>query len=405
MLHGTPFHPRTQALCTSYKWKDWNGYASVCAYDGHSEQEYYAFRHKAGLLDISPLRKVEVRGPDGGVLLSRVMTRDIERFAVGRVTYCAMTDEDGKILDDCTVARLGPEHWRVSTSELWMHWFRRHSRGLRVELEDSSHSLCGLALQGPMSRAILKPITAFDMDRMRFFRVRHTEVAGRPAWVSRTGYTGDLGYEIFCAPDDALTIWDALMASGAEHGITPCGLDALDVTRLEAGYVLGGIDYVCSRHCLVEGRKSSPDECGLGWTVDLDRLSTRFVGQEAVEAERASGSKWAFVGLDIHWEPLEQLYEEYGLPPHLAPVACRDPVPIYGPDGRSVVGQVTSTTWSPLLKQYIALGQVYAAHGAIGSGLRVEHTVEYERRQLPCTVVERPFFDPPRKRSTPARST
>ena len=401
MLRPTPFHPRTQPLCHSYQWKDWNGYAAVCSYDGHSEQEYYAFRYKAGVIDVSPLRKLEIHGPDGGKLLSRVMSRDIETFRVGRVTYCALVDEDGKILDDCTVARLGKEHWRVSSSELWKHWFERHGRGLDVEIEDSSDSLCALALQGPRARDVLKPITEFDMDKMRFFRVRPTKVAGKDVWVSRTGYTGDLGYEIWIDPQDALHVWDALFEAGKPHGLVACGLDALDVVRIEAGFVLGGIDYICSRQCLIEGRKSSPDEAGLAWTVDLEGRNTRFVGQDAVERERREGSTWAFVGLDIHWEPLEQLYEEYGLPPHLAPVACRDAVPIYSEDGRTQVGQVTSTTWSPLLKKYLAMGQVHAPYGAIGTNLRVEHTVEFERRHLPCTVVPRPFFDPPRKRSVP----
>jgi aminomethyltransferase len=402
VLRPTPFHPRTSALCGSFQWKDWNGYAAVCNFDAHSEQEYFAFRNKAGLIDVSPLRKYEIRGPDGGRLMSRVMSRDVEKFGVGRVTYCALIDEDGKILDDCTVGRIGKEHWRMTSSEPWLHWLRRHGRGLDVQLEDSSASLCALALQGPNAREILKPITAFDMDRMRFFRIRTTQLAGKEVQISRTGYTGDLGYEIWIQPQDALHVWDALMEAGHDHGITPCGLDALDVVRIEAGFVLGGIDYICSRQCLIEIRKSSPDECGLDWAVDLEGRQTRFVGQEAIERERREGSTWAFVGLDIDWEHLEALYAEYNLPPHLAPVACRDPVPIYSADGRKQVGQVTSTTWSPLLKRYIALGQVYAPWGEVGTELRVEHTVDFNRRQLPCLVVKRPFYDPPRKRFTPA---
>lgn len=342
-----------------------------------------------------------MHGPDAGRLLARVVTRDVEPLPVGRVAYCAMTDEHGKMLDDCTVFHLGPDHWRLGAAEPWKHWLIRHGRGLNATVEDTGH-LAALALQGPRSRDILAPLTAFDLDKMRFFRVRNTEVAGRSVQVSRTGYTGDLGFEIWMDPDDALPVWDALMEAGRAHQLVPCGLDALDVTRIEAGYVLGGIDYLCARQCLTEGRKSSPDECGLDWAVDLER-TTRFVGQAAIERERREGSTWAFVGLHLDWEQLEALYDEYGLPPHLAPVACRDPVPIYSADGRTQVGQVTSTTWSPTLKQMLALGQVHAAHGAVGTQLRVEHTVDFERRQLPCTVVQRPFFDPPRKRSTPGR--
>lgn len=402
MAHPTPFHPRTAPLCTSFRWKAWNGYAAVCSFDGHSEREYYALRRSAGLLDVSPLRKYEVTGPDAARLLSRLFTRDIERLDLGRVTYCALVDERGKCLDDCTVARLAPEHYRVTASELWLHWFARYGRGLKAEVVDSSESLCALALQGPRSRAILHELVDFDLDRMRFFRVRRMKLAGADVWVSRTGYTGDLGFEIWIRREDALGVWDALMEAGAPHRIEPVGLDALDVARLEAGFVLQGVDYVSARHALVEGRKSTPDECGLGGTVDLER-STRFVGQEHVERERQAGSGWSFVGLELSWPALEALYDEYGLPPHLAPVACRLSVPIFTADGRKQVGQVTSSTWSPLLKRYLAVGQVHAAYGSEGTELRVEHTPEFERRHVPAVVCERPFFDPPRKRDVPAK--
>lgn len=399
VLQTTPFHPRTAPLVRTFKWKDWNGFAAPCTYDGHSEQEYYAFRHAVGLLDVTPLRKIDVTGPGGARLLSRVMTRDFEKVEPNRVAYCAMADEDGKILDDCTVLRLGPQHWRVSASERWVHWLRRHGRGLEVSLEDTSDRIAVLALQGPRAREVLYAVTELDVDRMRFFRVRNTKVAGRPVAISRTGYTGDLGFELWMDHEHALPVWDALIAAGAPFGIQPCGLDALDVVRIEAGYVLGGVDYICSRACLIEPQKSSPDECGLGWTIDLEGRATRFVGQDRVERERQHGSAWAFVGLDVDWAALESLYEEFGLPPHLGPVASREAVPLFDADGNHQVGQVTSRTWSPLLKRYLALGQVHAPFGKVGTALRVEHTVEFQRRQLPCRVVERPFYDPPHKRA------
>lgn len=399
MLKTTPFHPRTAPLVQTFKWKDWNGFAAPCTYDGHSEQEYYALRHAAGLLDVSPLRKIDLRGAGCARLLSRVMTRDFQAVDPGRVVYCAMADEDGKILDDCTVLRLGPDRWRVSASERWVHWLRRHARGLEVELEDTSDRVAVLALQGPRARDVLRPITDVDVDRMRFFRVRSGKVAGRSVAISRTGYTGDLGFELWMDHDAALPVWDALIASGAPFGLQPCGLDALDVVRIEAGYVLGGIDYQCSRACLIEPQKSTPDECGLGWSVDLEGRATRFVGQDAVERERRLGSGWAFVGLEVDWAGLEALYDEFGLPPHLGPVASREGVPIFDADGGRQVGQVTSRTWSPILKRFLALGQVHAPYGAVGTSLRVEHTVEFQRRQVPCRVVERPFYDPPHKRA------
>ena len=399
MPRFTPFHDRTLALCESYAWKEWADYLAISNYDRHSEREYFAIRHTAGLLDVTPLYKYEVTGPDAAQFLSRIWCRDISAISRGRVVYSTMVDGSGKALDDGTISRIGDQHYRVTSSEPWMHWFHRHARGFQVAIEDSTHQIAALALQGPRAREILKPIVDFDMDRMRFFRVRKTRLDGHPVWISRTGYTGDLGYEIWCANADALAVWDAIYASGKPLGMEVIGLDALDVARIEAGFVLQGIDYISAKSCLLESRKSTPYEAGLGATVDLDREP--FIGQSALRAHLAEGPAWALVGLEISWPDIERLYDEYGLPPHLAPVACREAVPIYSSNGRLQVGQVTSTTWSPLLKRYIALGQVRRAYAAVGSEVQVEHTVEFERRTVKATVVKTPFFDPERKRYTP----
>lgn len=405
MLRPTPFHPRTSARCESWKYKGWAGHVAVCAYDGHSEREYFAVRHAAGVLDASPLYKLDVRGPDAAALLSRVATRDVMRdFGVGRVTYTALCDERGHALDDGTIARLGPEHFRLTTSEPWHRWLLRHGRRLNASVEDTSASIACLALQGPTSRAILDALVAFDMGRMRFFRVRNLKLAGVDVAISRTGYTGDLGYELWMRADDALTVWDALFQAGEIHGITPLGLDALDVLRIEAGYVLQGVDYFSAKTCVVESRKSTPDEIGLGGSVDLEGRSVRFIGQDAVERERQKGSRWALVGLDVSWPELESLYDEYGLPPHLAPIASRAAVPVYDADGRTQVGQATSQTWSPILKRQLALASVPPRLAAPGTKLRIEHTADYARRTVTATVVPRPFFDPERKRAVTQES-
>jgi aminomethyltransferase len=401
MPRTTPFHSRTADLCASLAWKEWAGYAAVCSYDSHSEAEYFCLRSTAGLLDITPLYKVDLTGPDAARLLSRVWTRDITKIGVGRVVYSSICDERGHMLDDGTIARLGPEHFRTTSSEPWLAWMQRHARGLDVQFTDTTDTIAALALQGPRARAILKPVVEFDMDQMRFFRVRKTTLSGIPLWISRTGYTGDLGYELWTENAHAEALWDALMAAGKDHGMLPIGLDALDVARIEAGFVLQGIDYVCARSCLIESRKSTPDDAGLGWTIDLDREP--FIGQAAIRAERARGPVWDLVGLEISWPEIEKLYAEYGLPPHLAPEACRLAVPVYDDEGIQV-GQATSTAWSPTCKRYLALAQVRRPHHKLGARLRIEHTVEFERRKVLATVVERPFFDPPRKRETPANN-
>ncbi len=400
MPRKTPFHPRTEDLAESYAWKEWAGYLAVCTYDRHSEREYVAFRHTAGLLDVTPLYKIDVRGPDAGAFLSRVWCRDISKATVGRVVYTTLCDAHGKCLDDGTVSRLGPDHYRATSSESWISWYHKLARGFDVTLEDTSHRIAALALQGPHARDVLREITEFDVDRMRFFRVRPTTIGGLPVHLSRTGYTGDLGYEIWTDNEHALGLWDAIVVAGRSWGLEPAGLDALDVTRIEAGFVLQGIDYVSARSCLIEARKSTPTEAGLGWTVDLDDRPP-FVGQQALLEERERGPVWDLVGLELDWPELEALYHSYGLPPHLAPIACRDAVPVY--DAGRQVGQATSTTWSPVLKKPIALAQVRAGHGGLGHRLQVEHTVEFERRRITATVVERPFFDPPRKKHTPKK--
>jgi len=393
----SPFHSRTYALCRSYAWKEWAGYLAVSNYDRHSEREYFAIRGSAALLDVSPLFKYEVRGEQAAEFLAKMWTRDITRLPVGRVVYGCMLDEDGYLLDDGTVARLDEQHFRVTSSEPWMAWYQAYSRGFNVQIEDSTHRIAALALQGPSSLDILNQVVDDDLSGLRFFGARPTTSEGRPVLVTRTGYTGDLGYELWTAKQGALPLWDALVAAGADYGLEPIGLDALDVARIEAGFVLQGVDYVSARSCLTESRKSTPFDAGLGWTVKLEREG--FVGREALCKKEEEGGVWGLVGLELSWPAIEAIHEEYGLPPHLGPVACRTAVPVYDRYGLQV-GQVTSSTWSPTLKRSIALAQVKREWAKIGTELRVEYTVEFERRELPATVVPRPFFDPPRKTDT-----
>ncbi|MEZ4241503.1 MAG: aminomethyltransferase family protein [Myxococcota bacterium] len=407
MPRTTPFHPRTAARCGSFLWKEWSGYAAVRAYDAHSEEEYFAVRHKAGVIDVSPLCKYDLSGPDAAKLLSRVFTRNPAAMPERRVAYGLLCDDDGCVLDDGTLSRIGPDRWRLCTSERWGAWLHRHARRLDVRIDDTTEALAALAVQGPLSRKCLAPLVDFEIAKMPYFRVRPAKIAGVDGWISRTGFTGDLGYELFVPADQALRVWDALFEAGAPHQLAPFGLDALDVLRIEAGFVIQGVDYFTSRTAAIPSRKSTPDEIGLGGVVDLEDRLVPFVGQAAVVAERARGSRWDLVALALDWAELERLYQAYGLPPHLAPAACRNPVPVYAEDGRTQVGQVTSQTWSPVLKQYLCLATVQADRGGKGTPLRVEHTVDYERRTVLAHVVDRPAFDPARKRSVgerPARN-
>ena len=391
----TPFHPRTSALCVSHLWKDWSGYYAVRSYGTYAEREYYAIRHAAALIDVSPLHKYEVRGPGAGDLLARVMVRDVRALKPGRVTYLCWCDDDGKVVDDGTVARLSEDRFRLTANFPAYAWLQRHARGLDVSIVDRSESLAALALQGPRSRAVLEACGA-ELKDLRFFRITPARLAGVAVEISRTGYTGDLGYEIWVDHEHALAVWDALVDAGRAHRLLPVGLDALDVSRIEAGFILAGVDYFSAPHCLIPSRKSSPYEIGLGRLVELEREP--FVGQGALAAEAARPARWRLVGLRYDWDEYEALFQAVGLPPQVPAGAWRAGVPVYDGAGRPI-GQATSGAWSPLLKCNLALATLASEHAAADTMVRVEVTVEYRRHTVAARVVPTPFFDPERKRA------
>jgi len=399
MPRPTPLHPRTKELCTSLAYKEWAGCYAVCRYDTYHDREYYALRHQATLMDATPLYKYEVRGPHAAELLSRVTVRDYRRHAVGRVSYVCWCDEHGKVLDDGTATRLDDDHFRFTSAEPALSWLEQHARGLDVVVEDTSRELAALALQGPLSRDVLRPLVGAGLDELRFFRalpvsfdVEGGKVEGL---VTRTGYTGDLGYELWMRNDDALAVYDAVLESGKPLGLLPMGLDALDVSRVEAGFVLNGVDYSSARSAFIERQKSTPFELGFDWMVQLEREP--FVGQAALRADRERGPQRKLVGLVVDWDEFEAIYESFGLPPHLTTETCREGAPLY--EHGSQVGYATSRTWSPLLKQYLALGHVEARLARPGTRLEIEVTCEYERHRAGAVVTATPFFDPERKKA------
>lgn len=396
----TPFFPRISVLCNSMKWKEWAGYYAVCSYETLHDSEYFAFRNSAGLLDVTPLYKYSVKGPDAAAFLSRIMVRNISKLDVGRVSYCCWCNDDGKVIDDGTVMRRSEHDFFVTSADPCYSWFSRFLRGYHVELEEISEQISGLALQGPTSRDILKQICDADLDNFKFFSTRKTKVDGFDMYLSRTGYTGDLGYEMWVENKQALKLFDAIMEAGRDYHIRPAGLDALDVTRVEAGLILKDVDYFNSLHALIEDRMSSPYEISLGWTVDLKREP--FNGQAALQTEKEQGSKWAIVGLDIDWPQLESLYYKCGLPPVIGSHAWRSSIPIYIDKRRKTqAGYATSGTWSPILKKNIALATVEKKYDKIGSELQIEVTVEHKHYAVSAIVSKTQFFNPERKTSNP----
>jgi aminomethyltransferase len=394
MLRTTPFHPRTARLAEGESWRRWAGHLVASSYELTHEREYHAIRNSAALLDVSPLYKYHVRGPDAARLLDRIVTRDVRAAEPCQVLYTPWCDARGKVIDDGTVSRLEEDLFRLTAADPNLRWLEENARGMRVSIADVSERIAALALQGPLARAILEQAKECDHTSLRFFRLRHTTIRGAPITITRTGYTGDLGYELWMDARDALPVWDALIESGTPYGIVPAGMLALDVARIEAGLLLIEVDYISARHALIDQQTSTPYELSLGWTVRLDKPA--FNGKRALVAEKWRGPAWRFVGIEVEWESLERLYADIGLAPRLPSQAWRTSVPLY--DEERQVGYATSGCWSPLLKRYIALAHVERDYADAGTALEMEVTVEHRRKRAKACVRKLPFFEPERKR-------
>jgi len=393
MLKKTPFHSRTAALMQADQWRRWAGYTVASAYEMTHDREYFALRNACALIDVSPLFKYQIRGRDAAKLVDRVITRDASKLAIGQVYYTPWCDEHGKVIDDGTVTRLGEDTFRWTAADPSLRWFSQNAIGLDVAVEDISEQVAALALQGPTSGTLLDAVADADIRNLKYFRMTHGAIGGVPVDISRTGYTGDLGYEIWMPWDRATAVWDTLMAGGRPYDIRPAGMLALDVARVEAGLLLIEVDFNSSKKALIEAQKYSPYEMGLGRLVQLD--TRPFVGRTPLVEEHRRGAARQIVGLEISWPAIEALYDEIGLAPQVAAAASRVAVPVYKV-GRQV-GRATTTTWSPVLKKMIALATVAAPHFAPGTELECEVTVEAVRYRVPATVVKTPFFNPPRK--------
>jgi len=395
---GTAFHERTLALCESLNYREWSGYYTVSVYEMHHEHEYNAIRNSSALIDISPLFKYRVTGRDATKFVNRVISRDINKVAVDQVIYCCWCDPEGKVIDDGTITRLGENEYRWTAADPSLRWFQQNTLGLNVKIEDISELTAALALQGPTSGRLLETVTNARIDNLKYFRVTHGKIAGVPVDISRTGYTGDLGFEIWMPWIDAVKVWDALITKGKAFDIHPAGMVALDIARIEAGLILIEVDYISSKKALIEAQKYSPAEIGLGKLVDLKKEN--FVGREALALEVKKGAQRALVGLEINWNEVEALYDKLKMAPQVPSMASRSAVPVYR--GGRQVGKATSTTWSPTLKKMIALACVSRESSTTGTTLSIEMTVEAIRHTVSAKIVPLPFFNPPRKTAVPA---
>jgi glycine cleavage system T protein (aminomethyltransferase) len=397
MSVGSAFDERALELNVRRQWREWSGVFSSSAYAPHIDIEYNAIRNAAALIDVSPLFKYRVSGPDATRLVDRVITRPASGVKPGRVIYTPWCDSDGRVIDDGTVMRMDDGSWFWTAAEGQYRWLHLNARGLDVDIEDGTDSLAALALQGPLAREVLASAAQTDLSDLRYFGRRSLDIAGAHVDVSRTGYTGDLGYELWIERDDALAVWDALVQTGTAYAIRPAGILALDVVRVEAGLIMAGVDYTSVHHALTWEQSYSPFELGLGSLVTLDK-EVPFVGQAALKREAAAGGPpRRLVGLDLDWADLERLYARQGLSPALSAHAWRDEIPIFDFGGQ--VGRATSGSWSLVLKKNLAIGTVAAASAELGTELEMEWSVEGQRGSIGAEVVALPFFDPPRKRA------
>jgi aminomethyltransferase len=404
---GTAFHERTFPLCHSLSYREWSGYYTVSVYEVHHEHEYNAIRNACALIDISPLYKYLITGKDATKLVNRVITRDINKVKVGQVIYCCWCDEEGKVIDDGTISRLEENVYRWTAADPSLRWFRQNGLNMDVQIEDISEKVAALALQGPTSAKLLNAVAEADIANLKYFRVTRGKIAGVPVDISRTGYTGDLGYEIWMpwgdgaksdgAKNDAVKVWDALAEKGKQFDLHAAGMLALDVARVEAGLLLIEVDYTSSKKALIPSQKFSPYELGFAKMVHLEKEN--FIGKHALERDAKNGVGRQLAGLEVDWTDVEQLYERYGLTPAAPAQASRVAVPVYA--GEKQVGKATTTTWSPTLKKMIALASLETEYSKPGTELQMEITIEAMRMKANVKVTTLPFFNPPRKTAPP----
>ncbi len=384
-LLETPFHERARELQQHDHFVAWAGYSTVDVFTT-VEQEYFAVRNATTLYDLTPMVKYRVTGPEAERYLNRLVTRDVRKLKVGRVSYVVWCNDSGHIIDDGTVFRLGPQDFRICTAERQLDWFSDSAIGFDVAIDEVTSDIAALSVQGPTSCFVLKRFGLDGVERLRPFELGEFTVGGRPLLASRTGFTGDLGYELWMRPEHALSVWDELMTAGSTRGIRPIGSQALNMARIEAGFLLPNVDFVSAEHTVRVGRDRTPLELGLGWLVDFEK--PHFNGRRALLAQHAQGVRRLLVGLDVAGNK----------PAHNALLYAEEA-------GEREVGSVTSAMWSPTCKRNIALAIIDAPHYRVGAtvwaDIYLNRELVWERRMAAARVVERPFFAPERRRATP----
>ncbi|HZF14807.1 MAG TPA: aminomethyltransferase family protein [Steroidobacteraceae bacterium] len=385
-VYPTPFHPRTSALNIRSEWHRWKDYVTADAYFDEA-LEYSAIRNACAVFDITPMTKHRITGPDALAFLNRLVTRDVAKIKPGKVGYTVWCNDNGHVIDDGTIFHLRAGDYRLCSQERQLDWLLRSAHGFAVSIVEDTHEVAALAIQGPTSCAVLKAIGCTGVEKLPPFGIAYFPFAGGELMISRTGFTGDLGYEAWIDPSRALALWDVLFDKGEIHGIRPMGTHALEVARIEAGFLQAHVDFLPADQAIKLDRARSPFELDLGRLVDFNKPN--FNGRRALLEERRRGSRYRLVRLDIDGnKPAHSSY-------------------IYADrDKGEVVGTVTSAEWSPSAKANIALASMHMPWGRPGEELWVDiyyrKELEWSRVMARARVVEGAFFDPPRRRATPA---
>jgi len=396
MLKTTPLHSRTSQLMQANQWRRWAGYSVASSYEMTHDREYYAIRNACVLIDVSPLCKYRIAGADALKFLNRLVTRDVSKIAVGGMLYTPWCDSRGKILDDGTIAQLGENQYRLTSAEPNLRWLQDNAVGMQVEIEDVSDKIAAMSLQGPRSRDLLMTLCSAPLGGVKYYEFVNTKIAGADVMISRTGYTGDLGFELWVDAEKAEKVWDAVVEAGKSFALQPAGIWALDVARIEAGLIMLDIDYTPANKAMTDGQTSTPVELGLNWAISWKKGN--FVGRKALLSEKEKGSTIQFVGLEIDHKEFERQHHELGLTVPYPFMAWRAVIPLYC-DGTQV-GYATSGVWSPTLKKYLAFGHVQPKYAQPGSVVTIDLTVDRYRCPFKATVTKLPFFNPPRKKDT-----
>lgn len=397
MIATTPFHERLAPLNETGLWSHWSGHLAAVRYQPAAKFEYFAIRNAAALIDTSPLYKYRITGADAEHFLAGVLARDIRRCAVGQAQYTLWCDERGFVVEDGVVFRHGVDEYLLTAAEPNLAWFADRAAGHRVRIVDVSNEYASLAVQGPRSRAVLEAAGA-DLDGLRVFHHRAVKVGTVAAQVSRTGYTGDLGYEVWVHPDDATALYDAIAEAGVGHGCLPVGMEALLMARIEAGLVLIGVDFHSSRFATIDGERSTPIELGFGWMFnDIATTDRAFVGREAIRRELADGtSRWKMVGLVVDWAAWDRAHRDAGLIPPKDETPVVDEMMCYDAAGERV-GYTTSFMYSPVLQRHIAMARVRPHLAVVGAEVFLETTIDHRYHNIACAVARPPLYNPPRK--------